>query len=254
MPLSELQKNTRKRLTFHLEKREIRTAHLQVGLACDVSGSTHDIWGNGSMQMLMDRVFPIAERFDDNGQMDIRAFSDRAYELPDMTRDNFSDYARRYVIGNHDIHWGGTIYESALRSFVDEWFSPRAVTSQKTVERRGIGKMLFGKTKIVEQTKVESRKHQPSYIVFNTDGIAHDTDETMRFLSDESQKGRIFISFIGVGNPKYFDFLRHCAELFPNVDFMDFADLSKMSDDSLYEGLISDKLARFLKDGVHIED
>jgi len=248
MALNASKFESRKALNFRIEKFALTEVRAQVGFAMDVSGSQHPLYLNGVMQNVNDRIYPVAERFDDNQSMDICLFDGKAHEVPDMTRDNYENYINDYIMNRRGI-WGTTAYAPAIKHFVDVWFGSNVVYTE--VERPNTGgffsKLLKGDT-IKEKVEVESRKHLPSYLIFQTDGENSDEYETERLIQSIQDK-EIYITFMGIGDEN-FTFIRRMADRYPNVGFFHVKDLEHISDDELYAGLITEELSTWLKNAI----
>ena len=62
--LIDLRKETVHKIV--LEKRNLINVNARVSIVLDFSGSMDNLYRNGSVQALLDKVFPIAIEFDDN--------------------------------------------------------------------------------------------------------------------------------------------------------------------------------------------
>lgn len=249
MALNAEQLSTRKKLFFHLEKKELTNIIAQVGFAQDVSNSMKYAYKSGAMQKLNNILYPVAERFDDNKIMDMVAFDHTIHEIPEMTEENYQTYVQDHILSHRNI-WGNTEYAPAIQYFVNEWFGSKQVTKVKESLNTGgwFSKFLHGEVKrelIVENVQ---RKIMPSYLIMQTDGENHDTHETERLIH-EIQNKEIYISFLGIGQEN-FHFIKAMADKYPNVGCFIVENLNKLTDDQLYEGLITDELATCLKNAV----
>lgn len=180
----------------------------RVGLAMDYSGSMRTLFDNGSVQRTINRLLPIALRFDDNGELESWIFSERSLQLSPVTVKNFEDYVKK-VMRNSSMSMGGTNYSPVLRDMVYYY---------KDVEPSSI----------------------PAYIIFITDGENWDeqqTDDVVRELS----KYNIFVQFVGIGDER-FEYLKKLDDLpgreKDNTGFTAVRDMDKMSDTELYNELL----------------
>jgi hypothetical protein len=62
----------------------------------------------------------------------------------------------------------------------------------------------------------------------------------------DAQKHPLYWQLVGVGDPAEFGFLREMADELPNVGFLHLPSLD-ISDDDLYEQLLSEELCTWLK-------
>ena len=113
----------KKKLQFRLEKEEMVDFTARVGFSCDASGSMKSVYGSGLMNSLMEMLLVVGLKFDDNGEMEVSAFSNHNTVLPNMTEDNFKGYVDEHIIRNRNSNfWGGTYFSQAIKYFKDEWF------------------------------------------------------------------------------------------------------------------------------------
>lgn len=242
---------TSKILQFQLDKMEISGIRAQVGFAMDVSGSMSYLYKNGYMQLFNNRIYPIAEKFDDNQSMDVCIFDDQAIEMIDMDASNYQDYIEKEIINSDMDIWGGTYYEPAISIFVKKWFGNSNLP--KTKIKKGLFSKLFGSSKEEEvennnNEKISTIQKIPSYLIFQTDGENFDANQTKAMI-EKLKNFDMFISFVGVGNES-FNFIRELSEQYENVGFFHIADIKNISDEEIYEGLITEKLSSWLKNAV----
>lgn len=241
-----------------LEKKQeivgLRLAKLQVPtniimavkLATDISGSIQSLFSNGTIQETIDRVLPVAMRFDDNQSLESYAFSDKASRLSDIKPEMFGKYVKEIFLpearksGNL---WSGTDYSEALSLIRAD-----AVPSTTDVVKSKVGGFfggLFGKTE--EKTVVTSGKcNPPAYLMFLTDGDTsneHLAEQHLVKMAAES----IYVQFIGVGRGSTFNFLQRMADKYDHVGLVTFPDLSNTSDQAMYDTLLTEELATWIK-------
>lgn len=238
---------TRKKLNFKLEKMDIASSvRLQVGFAMDVSYSMIELYKDGYMQLFNNRIFPIAERFDDNQSMDMALFDSQVHEVDDMVPSNYENYIKETVLSAKGI-WKNTEFASVINYFYNKWFGEFKTT--EVIKRPNTGgffsRFFLGDTIDEKIEKIEMREHQPSYLIFQTDGENADTVETERLIASIQDKD-IYISFIGVGDCS-FKFIKHLADKYSNVGFYHINDLKTVTDDEIYDGLITSELSEWLK-------
>ena len=91
--LLDLRKKSVQRLC--LEKPTLTNLMSRVAIALDASGSMMDLYLNGTIQAIVERLLPIAMNFDDNGEMEFWTFSDECRRYAPITKDNFYGYIKR---------------------------------------------------------------------------------------------------------------------------------------------------------------
>jgi hypothetical protein len=250
----------KKKVGIVLEKRKLFNLMVKVGAAFDVSGSTQKIFMNGTMQRALTRTFAIADKVDDNHTLDTWIFSSSAAEMPGIDPDNYETYAQDMIVDSDNrevqgVLWGGTRFTPFMSKIVEFYNpAPEVQTVTRVVEPTSMfGKMkaLFGakpkiETEYVPVAKAASAEQElPAFVIPFTDGENGDHGTTEQLLQNTADKG-IFWQFVGVGDES-FGFLKLMATKFAHVGFVDIKDLDKLSADALYEALITDKFADWIK-------
>ena len=184
----------------------------RVALVLDKSGSMRKLYKDGSVQKLLERLFPLALKFDDNGELDFWLFNDALIRMPSVTTDNFYNYVDTEIMnGLAAKFWGQTLYSPVMED-------------------------VFNKYVKEEPSKI------PSYVIFITDGNNSDKRKTKEVLSFASHHN-IFWQYIGIGNEK-FDFLKKLDDLnnrfIDNANFFEINNLDSISDPQLYELLLNE--------------
>lgn len=54
-----------------LEKKKLNNVVARVGLVLDISGSMRNLYRNGTVQKVVERILAVASQFDDDGQLDV---------------------------------------------------------------------------------------------------------------------------------------------------------------------------------------
>lgn len=181
----------------------------RVAVLMDYSGSMSRLYSNGSVQKVLNRLMPLALRFDDNGELDVWLFEDEFRRFDGMTLDNFDTYVKN-VINKSGYMMGGTEYAPVLADMLSKYF-------------------------------VEERvQNVPTFVIFITDGDNFDkkaTDEIVR----KSAKENVFIQFVGIGSAS-FNYLEKLDDLTgrvcDNTGFIKVVDFAKLSDNQLYDMLL----------------
>lgn len=216
--------NLRKEKVLNLKKTIGLDGELAYVVAVyDKSGSMGDLYKNGFVQRLTERILPIGMAFDDNQSVDLFVFHTQSYKHKEpITTKNYttivSDIVKQY-------EWGGTNYAPTINQILDE-FS----------EKSG-GFMGFG-----AKTRKPKKLDYPVYVLYFTDGANDDKRETEILLKEASNYG-VFFQFVGIGNAR-FDFLQKLDDLdgrfIDNADFFQANDLDSISDDELYARLMTE--------------
>ena len=178
----------------------------RVVVVIDRSGSMSGLYNNGSVQTTLTRLLPLGLRFDDNGEVEVYAFSDGFNKLKPMTKDNFDDYVERKM---RKLPYGGTNYAPVLKQVLKDY---------------------------------DHGSPYPTFVIFITDGSNWDTAETDKvIIKSAKKKHKLFVQFVGIGGDS-FSYLRKLDDLggreADNTAFVAVKDLNKLSDDELYQKLL----------------
>jgi len=209
--------NTRKDFVIELKKNiGLDGQKAQVVLALDYSGSMSQLYGNGSVQSLVERLMPIAMAFDDNQEIDFYLFENGSRKMKEnITLSNLDGYIQNKIIGKYQM--GGTSYSPVINDIVKE----------------------FGTAKAGWFSKSEPLAY-PVYVIFITDGENGDRAQAEKAITEASKTG-VFFQFVGIGASS-FSFLEKLDTLsgrfIDNANFFKVRDLSTMSDDDLYKFLL----------------
>lgn len=182
----------------------------RVALVLDYSGSMRLHYRTGRIQALIERILPIAIKFDDDAQLDFWLFDDGFHRLPSINMNNFYGYINNEVIAKYP-RMGSTKYAPVMEDVYNKY--------------------------IIEQPQPIA-----DYVIYITDGANSDkarTKEVITYLSNFP----IFWQFVGIGSEK-FDFLQKLDDLtgrtLDNADFFPINDLSSISDEELYNRLLTE--------------
>lgn len=216
-----------KKVDIVLTKRNAPSVICKVGFAADTSGSMssfYSSYGNepSAMQDILDRMVAVAMKFDDDATLDFWAFDVQGYELPAVTEKNHATYIQKQIKGNRQLDWGGTEYTPILANIAKAYSTNRAT---------GFFKALFGKK--------PAEKSLPAFVIFLTDGESN-TNKGLNEVLEKLSDSNVYVQTIGIGHLS-FGTLRILENNHDNVGFFAIDDIAKISDESLYENLISEK-------------
>lgn len=234
----DLEKRTQK-VGIILEKRGLRQAPvMQVVVAIDISGSMDDEFADGSVQNAVDQLLGVAMKFDDNGEMECWGFDTGTRRAPTITEADYGNYiGSRNRLGKFGM-WprGGTAYAPVLQSIITEMCGPATAPAKPSF-------FGFGAKK-----EAAAPAGMPVMVLFITDGEPNDGPAADRVIREATNKN-IYFQMIGVGNDCRFNTLRSLADKYDNCGFVQMTNI-RMSDDQLYEQLITDELVTFCKKQV----
>jgi hypothetical protein len=229
--------NLSKTAKISLEKKKIVGQKAQIVLAMDISGSMSQRYKNGTVQAVIERLLGIAMNMDDNQEIDVYAFGKGAYEITPANPSNAENYVNKVLLKKVSLEMT-TLYAGVMEKIIKK-FGNGQVNDRAT--KKGLFGKIFG-AKEVAATTAASAKNMPTYVLFVTDGDNFDKPQTEKLIREASNQG-IFWQFVGIGNER-FDFLQKLDDLtgrfIDNADFFHLNDLSKITDENLYDRLLTE--------------
>lgn len=194
-----------------LEKKSLNNLTSRVGIVLDYSGSMSQDYSDGTVQAILERTFPLALQFDDNGEMEVWIFADgkNFHRLPNMNKQNYYGYVKREITDKR-YRMGGTDYSYVLED-------------------------------VYEKYMVEEPAALPVYLKFVTDGDNSDRQKTTEMIRKMS-KCPIFIQFVGIGSGS--SYLKQLDDMdgryVDNANYFNADNINNMDDDALYDKLLKE--------------
>ncbi|HWK23149.1 MAG TPA: VWA domain-containing protein [Ureibacillus sp.] len=161
-----------KKAKISLEKVGLQNHHAKVALCLDISGSMSKMYRSGKIQEFVERILALGTRFDDDGSIDVFLFGKNAYDVGEITIDNFNGSVDR-LIKQHPLE-GNTYYGKAM----------------KIIRKHYLGSSS-------KRNKPYSQKY-PIYVMFVTDGAPFDKADATSHIQDSSFEP-IFWQFMAIG-------------------------------------------------------
>lgn len=193
-----------------VKKQNISVNTARVVFVLDHSGSMRTMYKDGTVQDLLERIFPIAMHFDDNAEMEFYWFDSVYKELDPVNCKNIEGYVQNVILSKND-HFGGTNYAPIM-------------------------------TEILNRYVRREPSNIPTFVIFITDGNNADKKATKDVLT-EASKYNIFWKYVGIGDER-FEFLAKLDELkgrfIDNANFINVSDLGAIDDKSLYKLLLDE--------------
>ena len=193
-----------------VKKQNISVNTARIVFALDHSGSMTAMYRNGTVQDLLERIFPLAMHFDDNSEMEFYWFDTLFKELAPVNLSSLDGYVNNVILSKND-RFGGTCYAPVMGE-------------------------IFNRYAIREPMDI------PTFVVFITDGNNSDKKATKDILTTAS-KYNIFWKFVGIGNEK-FEFLEKLDELkgrfIDNANFISVKNIKSITDEQLYANLLEE--------------
>lgn len=204
----------KQKVQISLQKKQIDREKARVAVVFDASVSMFKLYTGGTVQKACERVLAVAACMDDNGEMDVWFFADKAKRAPSVTERNFENYIHRnYAEPSEDseLGWGNN--------------EPEVM-----------------KDIILKYTKEDPNETIPTYIIFFSDGGVYETKKISKLLI-KCSKTPIFWQFIGLGNADFgvlqkLDNLR--GRVVDNADFFALDDIESVTDAELYDRLLNE--------------
>lgn len=219
------QLDLRKRIVLDLKKKKgLEGQVASVILVLDKSGSMSNLYKNGFVQRLVERVLPVGLGFDDDGEVELYIFHSKAFRhKTNISRTSIAGIVPE-VLSQYD--WQGTEYANPIKLILDQWIGPAS----------------SGFLSFKEPTRPNKKLLNPIYVIFVTDGENSDKQFTEAALREASNYP-IFFQFVGIGTEQ-FNFLRKLDDLsgraIDNANFFQANDLDRMSDEDLYDKLMTE--------------
>jgi len=199
-------KEREQKVTISLAKKTDTPIQARVNIMVDISGSMSHMFSSGRVQEVLERLFPIALTLDDNKELDVWVFNNSSSHInPSVRMDNFSNYISTYFpsVG------GGTSYSPVMNDVV----------------------RVSGEDNSI-----------PCFNIMLTDGDNGDKIDTEAFIKSVSNKHH-FWQFVGLGSESFY-FLEKLdtlpGRIIDNANFFSVNDISKLSDEHLYDKLLSE--------------
>ena len=199
----------------------------QVVLVLDYSGSMDEMYRNGFVQRVIERLVPVAMQFDDNGEMELYLFQNNCLKHnKNVTSISVDGIINREILGKYDF--GGTQYAPAINKIIEDYIP--------SAPKKGLFNSMFGSKSVTGNTK------DPVYVIFVTDGDNSDKPAAEAAIKEASKYG-VFFQFVGIGKASmaFLDKLDTMEGRFiDNANFFQVNDLDKIEDQELYERLLSE--------------
>lgn len=227
--------NLTKTAKITLEKKQIFGEKAQVVLILDKSISMRPQFSNNTVQEAVNRLLGIGMNMDDNKSIEVFAFDKTAVEWPEANAENHDTYIADVMKKNQ--LGAATFYAPPMKMVLDK-FVPKAETKKTG--------LFFKKTVEVAPAGIAKL---PTFVIFITDGDNSDKEATENLIREASNQA-VFWQFVGIGRER-FSFLQKMDDMkgrfLDNVDFFAVDDLKKISDEELYDKLLTE-FPQWIKD------
>ncbi|MER5785879.1 VWA domain-containing protein [Streptomyces mobaraensis] len=197
----------------------------RVVLVLDASGSMSELYDDGVVAGVVERMAAVAAQLDDDGAMGAWVFADRPARLPDLLLGDLPEWISLHV--RLDDPW--------------QYGQGERRAGQVAMSRIGWGN---NEPKVIARVREEVRKEpsaDPTLVLFFSDGGVYEDERIERQLR-AAVKEPVFWQFVGLGRADYgvlerFDTLPNRS--LDNVGFFAVDDITTLSDQELYDRLLS---------------
>lgn len=220
----------KRQVAVSLDKHGVGRLTARVVLVLDASGSMGGLYTRGTVAGVTERMAAVAAQLDDDGQMQAWTFASHPARLPDLTIGDLPEWLRLHVrVGQVALFGRRKPQKGLLPGQVDM----RAVGIQNEEQ------------KVIAEVRDYVRAHpvpEPTLVLFFSDGGVYRNDEIERELRAAVEEP-VFWQFIGLGRAGYgvlerFDTMP--GRRVDNVGFFAVDDIEKVSDEELYDRLLSE--------------
>jgi stress response protein SCP2 len=202
----------KEKVVVSLEKKKLTGEKARLCVVLDASGSMGGLFSSGVVQRAFEKALAVAACMDDNGMVDVWFFADGVLRAPSATEADFEGYVKRiHSKPGNPIGYGNNepaVIVDVIRKYIEEEPDPTV----------------------------------PVYVLFFSDGGIYYSEQISKLLT-ESSFLPIFWQFIGLGNADY-GILRKLdtlpGRLVDNAGFFSLDDLDKVSDEELYDRILSE--------------
>ncbi|GGF81362.1 hypothetical protein GCM10010912_28080 [Paenibacillus albidus] len=200
----------KKILQSTLEKKQLTGVTARVGIVLDITGSMRNLYSNGTVQEVVERILAVASKFDDNGSLDVWVYDTEFSRLPPVTERDFQNYVSSSILSNPNIHKFGRNNEPPVMEDV------------------------------IRKYTVEEDESTPVFIIFINDG---GMVKTVRKIITAASVQPIFWQFVGIGDSD-FEVLKKLdtmqGRVVDNANFIHMDRIEAVSDEELYDRLLNE--------------
>ncbi|WP_330242062.1 VWA domain-containing protein [Streptomyces sp. NBC_00525] len=220
----------KRQVAVSLDKHGLGRLTARVILVLDASGSMGGLYTRGTVAGVTERMAAVAAQLDDDGEMQAWTFASNPARLPDLTIGELPEWLRLHVrVGRLGLFGR----RRPQRGLVPGQVDMRAVGIQNEEQ------------KVIAEVRDYVRAHPvpaPTLVLFFSDGGVYRNDEIERELRAAVDEP-VFWQFIGLGRSHYgvlerFDTMP--GRRVDNVGFFAVDDIEKLSDEELYDRLLSE--------------
>jgi stress response protein SCP2 len=206
-----------------LKKKGISNVTARVALVLDISGSMLNQYTSGAVQAFLERIVPVASRLDDNQTLDVWFFGSTFKRTPSVREANVNGYIQEQC---------GGLKRTLLILKMPSLMKELGIGNNETLVIQDV----------IKKYTQENPSKLPTLIVFLSDGGVIDQQGIQKAIVDAA-KYPIFWQFVGLAGSNYgilekLDTMP--GRIVDNADFFHVDDLSKITDETLYQRLLNE--------------
>lgn len=211
-----------------LKKLGIEHEKAEVLFVIDATGSMSRLYSSGTVQETVERIVPISLRLDDDGIMPTWFYASGCARTADLTAKNYEGYIPRTLPGPMKAVSGVQKHSCA------------SIDRRGEVTIGGVNNEIVILNALLDDEP--AKRITPLLVIFLTDGGFAPSKDIARIITNAAHRP-IFWQFVGIGNNN-FGMLRNLDTLpgrvVDNAGFFAVTDLAKISDEELYDRLLSE--------------
>jgi stress response protein SCP2 len=211
-----------------LKKLGIEHEKAEVLFVIDATGSMSSLYRNGTVQETVERIVPVSLRLDDDGIMPTWFYASGCARTEDLTARNYEGYVPRTIAGPMKPVKGVQKHSCA------------SIDRKGEVTIGGVNNEIVILSALLDDEP--AKRDTPLLVIFLTDGGFAPSKDIARIITNAAHRP-IFWQFVGIGNNN-FGMLRNLDTLpgrvVDNAGFFAVTDLAKITDEELYDRLLSE--------------
>ncbi|MFE1558607.1 VWA domain-containing protein [Streptomyces sp. NPDC058734] len=220
----------KKQVAVSLSKAGAQGVTARVVLVLDASGSMSTLYARGTVASVVERMAAVAAQLDDDGEMQAWTFATNPARLPDLAIGDLPEWLRLHV-------------RVGQMSVFGRRKPPKGLVAGQ-VDMRHVG-FQNEEQKVIAEVRDFVRSHPvpaPTLVLFFSDGGVYRNNEIERELRAAVEEP-VFWQFVGLGRAGFgvlerFDTMP--GRRVDNVGFFAVDDIDKVSDQDLYDRLLSE--------------
>ncbi|MBU6395041.1 MAG: VWA domain-containing protein [Sphingomonadales bacterium] len=211
-----------------LTKLGIANEKAEVVFVIDATGSMSSLYRDGTVQETVERIVPVSLRLDDDGIMPTWFYASGCARTEDLSATNYEGYIPRTLPAPMKPLSGVQKHSCA------------SINRKGEITIGGVNNEIVILSKLLDDEP--EKRTKPLLVIFLTDGGFAPSKDIARIIKNAAHRP-IFWQFVGIGDNN-FGMLRNLDTLpgrvVDNAGFFAVTDLAKITDEELYDRLLSE--------------